>query len=249
MKPPNFWNDPMNMSLTLMDDTDETEEKEFASNILPSKYEKVEIDQVIKEQPHLDNDQKKNIKHTLEQYPILFNGQLSKYQKRKIHLELKPNAKPFHSEAYTVPHVQLPFYKEELDHLQKMGVLKQTGESEWAAGSFTTLKKDGRVRWVSDFRELNKYIDHLQKMGVLKQTGESEWAAGSFTTLKKDGRVRWVSDFRELNKYIQRKVYPLPGIQDVLKKDEQDTSTSRKLISACNMTPSYSMKKVPNYAL
>ena len=205
MKPPNFWNDPMNMSLTLMDDTDETEEKEFASNILPSKYEKVEIDQVIKEQPHLDNDQKKNIKHTLEQYPILFNGQLSKYQKRKIHLELKPNAKPFHSEAYTVPHVQLPFYKEELDHLQKMGVLKQTGESEWAAGSFTTLKKDGRVRWVSDFRELNKYI--------------------------------------------QRKVYPLPGIQDVLKKDEQDTSTSRKLISACNMTPSYSMKKVPNYAL
>ena len=203
MKPPNFWNDPMNMSLTLMDDTDETEEKEFASNILPSKYEKVEIDQVIKEQPHLDNDQKKNIKHTLEQYPILFNGQLSKYQKRKIHLELKPNAKPFHSEAYTVPHVQLPFYKEELDHLQKMGVLKQTGESEWAAGSFTTLKKDGRVRWVSDFRELNKYI--------------------------------------------QRKVYPLPGIQDVLKKDEQDTSTSRKLISACNMTPSYSMKKVPNY--
>ena len=203
MKPPNFWNDPMNMSLTLMDDTDETEEKEFASNILPSKYEKVEIDQVIKEQTHLDNDQKKNIKHTLEQYPILFNGQLSKYQKRKIHLELKPNAKPFHSEAYTVPHVQLPFYKEELDHLQKMGVLKQTGESEWAAGSFTTLKKDGRVRWVSDFRELNKYI--------------------------------------------QRKVYPLPGIQDVLKKDEQDTSTSRKLISACNMTPSYSMKKVPNY--
>ena len=203
MKPPNFWNDPMNMSLTLMDDTDETEEKEFASNILPSKYEKVEIDQVIKEQPHLDNDQKKNIKHTLEQYPILFNGQLSKYQKRKIHLELKPNAKPFHSKAYTVPHVQLPFYKEELDHLQKMGVLKQTGESEWAAGSFTTLKKDGRVRWVSDFRELNKYI--------------------------------------------QRKVYPLPGIQDVLKKDEQDTSTSRKLISACNMTPSYSMKKVPNY--
>ena len=174
MKPPNFWNDPMNMYLTLMDDTDETEEEEFASNILPSKYEKVEIDQVIKEQTHLDNDQKKDLKHALEQYPILFNGQLGEYQKRKIHLELKPNPKPFHSKAYAVPHVHLPVYKEELDRLQKVGVLERTGESEWAAGSFITIKKDGRVRWVSDFRELNKYI--------------------------------------------QRKVYPLPRIQDVLKR-------------------------------
>ena len=67
----------MNMYLTLMDDTDETAEENFASNILPSKYEKVEIDQVIKEQTHLDTDQKKDLKHhTLGQCPILFNGQL-----------------------------------------------------------------------------------------------------------------------------------------------------------------------------
>lgn len=49
-----------------------------------------EIDQVIKEQTHLDTDQKKDLKHTLEQYPILFNGQLGEYQKRKMHLEFTP---------------------------------------------------------------------------------------------------------------------------------------------------------------
>ena len=100
-------------------DTDETEEKDLASNILPSKYEKVEIDQVIKEQTHLDTDQKKDLKHALEQYPILlfYNGQLGEYQKRKVHLQLKPNTKPFHSKAYAVPHIHLPVYKEELDRL------------------------------------------------------------------------------------------------------------------------------------
>ncbi len=40
----------------------------------------------------------------------------------------------------------------------KLGVLKRVNRSEWAAPTFIIPKKDGTVRFISDFRELNKII-------------------------------------------------------------------------------------------
>lgn len=126
--------------------------------ILESKYEKQDVVQVAQDQQHLTQEQRDQLQKVLEEFPTLFNGELGRYPHTKVHLELEPDAKPVHQRPYSVPHRDQEVFKKELDRLVQIGVLSPIGATEWAAPSFISPKKDGRVRWISDFRALNKCI-------------------------------------------------------------------------------------------
>ncbi len=97
---------------------------------------------------------------TGEQYNVQWNSWSLSIQ--KVHIDIDPNAKPIHSWPYPVPRIHLKTFKKELDHLIRIGVLASQQESEWASPSFILPKKDGRVRWISGLRQLNKVIRRKQ---------------------------------------------------------------------------------------
>ena len=81
---------------------------------------------------------------------------------KKVHIEIEPDAKLVHARPYPVPHIHLSMFKCELDHLVALGVLVPQQESKWASPSFIIPKKDGKVHWISDLRQLNKVIKRKQ---------------------------------------------------------------------------------------
>ena len=98
----------------------------------------------------------------LNEHIKIFYGTLGVYLQRKFHIDLVPGAVPKHFRPYAIPVIHLEAFKKELIHLVKIGVLSPQGASEWTSPTFITPKKDGRVHWVSDLRELNKVVKRKQ---------------------------------------------------------------------------------------
>ena len=73
-----------------------------------------------------------------------------------IHLE--DDATPHHGHAYKVPQAYKLTLQKEVDRLVKIGVLKKVNHSQWAAPTFLIPKPDKTIRFIGDFREVNKRI-------------------------------------------------------------------------------------------
>ena len=163
MRPHGYWNNPQRLRDSLTMEPPSIPDDAFAAiAIADAKYEEADLPQVVSQQVHLSTPQRNELYRILLENKALFSGKLGTYPHKEFYLALKPDAKPFHSKPYAVPRIHLETFKKELDRLVEIGVLQPTGASLWAAGTFIIPKKDGTVRWVTDFRQLNKHIARLQ---------------------------------------------------------------------------------------
>jgi len=154
-----FFNSESVESPTTTDESTTPQNAGYKSKeILESKYDGASIDEVVRRCTHLTAEQQTGLKEVLSKYSKLFSPDLGCYPHEKIHLDLKEDAVPHASRPYSVPLHHRKVFKAELDRLVKIGVLKPCGRSEWIAGTFIIPKKDGRVRWITDFRALNKCL-------------------------------------------------------------------------------------------
>ena len=63
-----------------------------------------------------------------------------------------------HGKPFPVPRIHELTFKQELDQLEYLKVIKKINRSQWGAPKFLIAKKDSTLCFISDFRELNKLI-------------------------------------------------------------------------------------------
>jgi hypothetical protein len=88
--------------------------------------------------------------------------------------------------VFPVPNIHHGTLKHEIERLVNLGVLKRCSDSEWAAHTFIISKKNGTVRFISDFRKLNEMLKRkhypIPKNAQMLQELE-EFAYASFLDL------------------------------------------------------------------
>jgi hypothetical protein len=134
------------------------EEADRMSKILDAKYSKADIKKVAAETKGLTTEQSQKLEAILRRHESLFDGTLGTWKDTEYHIELKPDAQPSHAKPYSVPQAYEETFRREVDQLCEVGVLKKVNRLEWAAPTFIVPKKDGTVRFINDFRELNTRI-------------------------------------------------------------------------------------------
>jgi len=75
---------------------------ECLKDILYSKYEKADLDQVVEENSHLMHNQKHKLHYLLTKFNDLFDGTLGKWNMGAYEIKLHPDATPYHAKPCTI---------------------------------------------------------------------------------------------------------------------------------------------------
>jgi hypothetical protein len=128
------------------------------TEILPAEYKPIDINNVADQQTHLSPEECEQLRNVLLDFNELFQGTCGKYNGDPVSLELIPGSKPFYGKPFSIPKAYEQVTKDEIKHLQTLGLLIPVASSQWAAPTFIIPKKNNTVRVITDFRGLNKCL-------------------------------------------------------------------------------------------
>ena len=127
--------------------------------ILDANYQKANLAEIVNDySDHLSVPERHKLLELLTEFEELFDGTLGDFKTDPISFELKEGAKAFHGRPFPIPHIHLETLKREVERLVELGVLKPQPNLEWGSPTFIIPKKKKQVRFISDFREVNKRI-------------------------------------------------------------------------------------------
>ena len=100
------------------------------------------------------------LRRLLQEYAEVFKDELGTIMPVKATLTVWPSATPRFRRPRPVPCALKPLVEQELDRLEKSGVLERIYHSAWAAPIVTVLKRDRQVRICGDYKvTINPVLD------------------------------------------------------------------------------------------
>ena len=112
---------------------------------------------------HLDDEKRILLKQLLKRNLEAFKGTRGRWKGNPITLELIDGAEPYYARPYKIPKAYEAVTRKEVERLEKIGLLIPVKTSEWAAPCFVIPKKDKTVRFLTDFRGLNKMLKRKKR--------------------------------------------------------------------------------------
>ena len=116
----------------------------------------------------------------MKKYELLFDVNIGAFHGKPYDIKLKPDAEPYHGKPFPVPRIHELTFKQELDRIKAIKVIKKVNRSQWGAPTFLLPKKDSKARFIYDFRELNvTAVSSLIEDIVVESTLRQGMAASS----------------------------------------------------------------------
>ena len=115
------------------------------AKILDAKYKLADLKELTDNLRQLNNNQTEQLHAFLDKQRELFDGTQGLWKGSLYKIELRGDAKPHHACPYSIPHAYEQMFKQEVERLCKVGVLRKINRPEWTAPTFLIPKKDCSV--------------------------------------------------------------------------------------------------------
>jgi hypothetical protein len=134
-------------------------ENKRQAGILDATYEAADLKEIIVSISTINEIEINKLLQLLRKYEHLFDGTLGYFETSEVKFDLKENARPYHAKAFPVPKIHHDTLKHEIERLVALGVLNRCRDSEWEAPTYIIPKKNGTVKFISDFRRINEELN------------------------------------------------------------------------------------------
>ena len=101
---------------------------------------------IVENSNHLYPQEINKLYTLLKNYECLFDGNLGTWHGKTYNIKLKPDAEPYHVKPFPVPRIHELMFKQEIDRLAAIKVIKKVNLFQWGAPTFLIPNKYSTVR-------------------------------------------------------------------------------------------------------